>query len=58
MYSIYSKCPKILHNKISDKLANSADPDQTAPSGKIWSGSTLFAIPQSILRKYCIKNNI
>ena len=24
--------------------ANSADPDQTAPRGAIWSGSTLFAI--------------
>ena len=26
--------------------ANSADPDQTAPSGAVWSGSTLFAIPE------------
>ena len=25
--------------------ANSADPDQTAPEGAVWSGSTLFAIP-------------
>ena len=25
--------------------ANSADPDQTAPRGAVWSGSTLFAIP-------------
>ena len=24
-------------------MANSADPDQTAPSGVVWSGSTLFA---------------
>ena len=24
--------------------ANSADPDQTAPRGAVWSGSTLFAI--------------
>ena len=29
--------------------ANSADPDQTAPSprGAVWSGSTLFAIPSA-----------
>ena len=24
-------------------MANSVDPDQTAPSGAIWSGSALFA---------------
>ena len=30
--------------------AYSADPDQTVPSGAVWSGSTLFAIPLSILR--------
>ena len=31
---------------MSDKMAyaNSADPDQTAPSGAVWSGSALFAI--------------
>ena len=29
--------------------ANSADPDQTASKEAVWSGSTLFAIPQSIL---------
>ena len=45
-----------------DKMAyaNSADPDQTAPSGSegaVWSGSTLFAIPQNILRKDYIKIN-
>ena len=28
--------------------ANSVDPDQTAPTGAVWSGSTLFAI-QSVL---------
>ena len=30
---MYSKCPKILYTKESDKMAyaNSADPDQTAP---------------------------
>ena len=33
---------------MSDKpaYANSVDPDQTAPSGAVWSGSTLFAIPK------------
>ena len=30
--------------------ANNADPDQTAPEGAVWSGSTLFAIPLNILR--------
>ena len=38
--------------------ANSADPDQTAPEGAVWSGSTLFAIPLSILRNSCIKSKI
>ena len=33
--------------KFSDTqaLANSAYPDQTAPRGAVWSGSTLLAIP-------------
>ena len=26
-----------------DRIANSVDPDQTAPRGAVWSGSTLFA---------------
>ena len=35
--------------KFSDRQfwANSADPDQTAPRGAVWSGSTLFAIPST-----------
>ena len=35
--------------KFSDRYAwaNSADPDQTAPTGAVWSGSTLFAIPSA-----------
>ena len=47
----YGKCPKILYTKVSDKMAyvNSADPDQTAPMGAVWSGSTLFAISLNIL---------
>ena len=49
-----------LYTKVSDKMAyaNSADPDQTAPSGAVWSGSTLFAIPLSSSRKNCIRSNI
>ena len=45
--SEYIKCPKISYPKVADKMAyaNSADPDQTAPDGAVWSGSTLFAIP-------------
>ena len=33
--------------KFSGRLvwANSADPDQTAPRGAVWSGSSLFAVP-------------
>ena len=35
--------------KFSDRQvwADSADPDQTAPRGAVWSGSTLFAIPSA-----------
>ena len=32
-----------LYLKIFSGKANSADPDQTAPIGAVWSGSTLFA---------------
>ena len=28
----------------SDTWVNSVDPDQTAPKGAVWSGSTLFTI--------------
>ena len=37
----YSKCPKLWNTNVSDKMqyANSADPDQTAPEGAVWSGS-------------------
>ena len=27
----------------ADRMANSLDPDQTAPLGAVWSGSALFA---------------
>ena len=35
--------------KFSDRYAwaNSSDPDQTAPTGAVWSGPTLFAIPSA-----------
>ena len=56
----YSKCPKISDTRVFDKMAyaNSVDPDQTAPEGAVWSGSTLFDIPQSILRNDYIKIKI
>ena len=57
---MYSKCPKISHTKVSDKIAyaDSADLDQTAPEGAVRSGSTVLAIPLSILRNNCIKSDI
>ena len=36
----------------TDRMANSADTDQTAPKGAVWSGSTLFA--QSYLSEYSV----
>ena len=43
-----------------DKMAyaNSADPDQIAASGAVWSGPTLFAVPQNVLRNNCTKRKI
>ena len=45
MKMFYSKYPKISNTKVSDKMAyaNRVDPDQTAPEGAVWSGSTLLA---------------
>ena len=40
----YRNDPKFLDRQA---WANSADPDQTAPRGAVWSGSTLFAIPSA-----------
>ena len=34
---------RVLRTKDSDGMANSVDPDQTAPLGAVWSGSTLIA---------------
>ena len=53
LWFIDGKYPRILYIKVSDKIAyaNSADPDQTAPEGAVWSGSALFAIALNILWK-------
>ena len=32
-----------MHPKDAEGIANSVDPDQTAPLGAVWSGSSLFA---------------
>ena len=32
-----------MHPKDAAEIANSVDPDQTAPRGVVWSGSALFA---------------
>ena len=32
----------LMRPKDADQIANSVDPDQTAPVGAVWSGSTLF----------------
>ena len=51
---------KVLYTQVSDKMAytNSLDPDQTALEGAVWSGSTLFVIPLSILKKQLQKKQI
>ena len=33
----------VMSPKDADEMANSVNPDQTAPLGAVWSGSTLFA---------------
>ena len=38
-----------MHPKDEEGIANSVDPDQTAPLGAVWSGSALFA--QAFLSK-------
>ena len=35
----------------ADRMANSVDPDQTAPLGAVWSGSALFA-------QICLSENL
>ena len=34
---------RVMHPKDAEGIANSVDPDQTAPLGAVWSGSALFA---------------
>ena len=45
---LYHYFPKFLDGQA---WANSAHPDQTAPRGAVWSGSTLFAIPSASFEK-------
>ena len=39
---------KVMSPKDADGMANSVDPDQTAPQGAVWSGSALFAQALSV----------
>ena len=36
-------CHRVMSLNDADGMANSEDPDQTAPLGAVWSGSALFA---------------
>ena len=40
-----------MHPKYAEGIANSVDPDQTAPLGAVWSGSALFA-------QTCLSENV
>ena len=40
-----------MSSKDAAGMANSVDPDQTAPLGAVWSGSTLFA-------QICLSENL
>ena len=42
--TVYRNVPKFSDRQV---WVNSVDPDQTAPRGAVWSGSTLFAIPSA-----------
>ena len=50
---IYRKRPnrRVFHQKDANGIANSEDPDQTAPLGAVRSGSALFARTYSICPK-------
>ena len=41
---------RVMSPNDADGMANSVDPDQTAPLGAVWSGSALFA-------KTCLSEN-
>ena len=47
MWTPWRLIVRVLHVTIHNRQAwtNRVDPDQTAPKGAVWSGSTLFAIP-------------
>ena len=49
--TIYHNDPKSLDREVS---ANSVDPDQTAPEGGGWSGSTLFVDPDQTQDLHCL----
>ena len=36
-------CHRVMSPNDADRMANSVDPDQTAPLGAVWSGSAQFA---------------
>ena len=42
---------RVMHPKDAHWMANSVDPDQTAPVAAIWSGSALFA-------QFCLSKNL
>ena len=41
-------CHTVLCPNDADGMANSVDPDQTAPPGAVWSGSTIFAQTENL----------
>ena len=51
------KCPKILYNKMSDKMAyaNSVDPDQTAPAFTINTGNLQQKVINLIFKLYLFR---
>jgi len=55
--SIISRSVTLTHSLIEtpfDAFANRVDPDQTAPIGAAWSGSTLFAYRMSLVWLYIV----
>ena len=40
---IWIMCHRVMSSNDADRMANSVDPDQTAPLGAVWSGSAQFA---------------
>ena len=46
---------RVMSPNDADGMANSVDPDQTAPLGAVWSGSALFA---SLIRVYTVCQGI